>query len=42
MIIFLNNVEREIVQSALYDHFINLNATIIYKYLKGGIFAIEV
>lgn len=42
MIIFLNNAEREIVQSALYDYFINLNSTILYKYLKGGILAIEV
>lgn len=42
MIIFLDNVERELVQGALYNHFINLNATILYKYLTGDILAIEV
>ena len=42
MVIFLDNVERELVQSALYNYFIDLNSTILYKYLKGDILAIEV
>lgn len=42
IVIFLNNVERELVQSALYNYFIDLNSNILYKYLKGDILAIEV
>ena len=42
MVIFLNNVEKDLVESALYNHFINLNSTILYKYLDGNILAIEV
>ena len=42
MVIFLNNVEKELLESALYNHFINLNSTILYKYLDGNILAIEV
>ena len=42
MVIFLNNVENELLESALHNHFINLNSTILYKYLDGDILAIEV
>ena len=42
MVIFLNNAEHELVQSALYNYFIDLNSTILYRYLKGDILAIEV
>ena len=42
MIIFLDNTERDLVQGALYNHFINLNSTIMYKYLDGNILAIDV
>lgn len=42
MVIFLNNVEKDLLESALYNHFINLNSTILYKYLDGNILAIEV
>lgn len=42
MVIFLNNVEKELLESALYNHFINLNSTILYKYLDGDILAIEI
>lgn len=42
MIIFLDNTEHELVEGALYNHFINLNATILYKYLAGDVLAIEV
>ena len=34
MIIILDNTNREQVQGALYNHFIKLNATIIYKYIE--------
>ena len=42
MVIFLNNVEKDLLESALYNYFINLNSTILYKYLEGNILAIEV
>ena len=42
MVIFLNNVEKDLLESALYNYFINLNSTILYKYLNGDILAIEV
>lgn len=42
MVIFLNNTENELLESALYNHFINLNSTVIYQYLDGDILAIDV
>ena len=42
MVIFLNNAENELLESALHNHFVNLNSTILYKYLDGDILAIEV
>lgn len=42
MVIFLNNIEHELVQSALCNYFIDLNSTILYKYLEEDILAIEV
>lgn len=34
MIIILDNTEHELLDGALYNHFINLNATILYKYIE--------
>ena len=42
MVIFLDSVEKELLESALYNHFINLNSTILYKYLDANILAIEI
>ena len=42
MVIFLNNAEKDLLESALYNYFINLNSTILYKHLVGNILAIEV
>ena len=42
MVIFLNNIEKDLLESALYNYCINLNSTILYKYLDANILAIEV
>ena len=42
MVIFLDNKENALLESALHNHFINLNSTILYSYLDGDILAIEV
>lgn len=33
MIIILDNTEHELLQGSLYNYFIKLNATLLYKYI---------